>query len=75
MKPNDRPTTNDDYPTSKEAQVLLLRTLACVAAQGWQAALDPKTVADDCPYSQFLVPLKSAWLHGFDFGRVTSPDH
>jgi len=59
-----------DYLTSSEAQVLLLDVLARAAAQGWRAGRDPETHAGDCPYSEFLAPLKGAWLQGFGAGRV-----
>lgn len=59
-----------DYPTTIEAQVLLLDVLACAAAQGWQVGRDPGSDVSDCPYSQLLTPLKGAWLRGFNIGRV-----
>ena len=59
-----------DYPTTSEAQVLLLDVLARAAAQGWQVGRDPGSDASDCPYSQFVAPLKGAWFQGFNTGRV-----
>jgi len=59
-----------DYPTTSEAQVLLLDVLARAAAQGWQVGRDPEGDASDCPYSQFLAPLQEAWCQGFNAGRV-----
>ena len=60
-----------DYPTTIEAQVLLLDVLARAAAQGWQAGRDAGSYAGDCPYSDFLAPLREAWLNGFSIGRVS----
>lgn len=39
-----------------EIQVLVLRLGAIAAAEGWWAGCD----ASDCPYSNFLVPLRDA---------------
>ena len=59
-----------DFPTSSEAQILLLDVLARAAVQGWQAGCNPPGHVDDCPYSQFLAPLQGAWLYGFYTSRV-----
>lgn len=63
---------SQDYPTSIEAQILLLNVLARATAQGWQAGCDADSYAGDCPYSNFLMPLRHAWLDGFSVGRVAS---
>lgn len=61
-----------DHPSGFEGQVLLLDILARATAEGWQAGRDTENFAGDCPYSDFLAPLRQAWLDGFSVGRVSS---
>lgn len=62
--------TRYEHPMDIETQVLFLDVLARVTAEGWWAGRDLESCADDCPYSDLLVPLRDAWLYGFGAGRA-----